>query len=165
MEERSRESSPEQDDIDFIVDDGYNHDDDPTYEPEYSSDEELKGVIKKKAKELGFKLSDYSTRESNHILSNIDEKLKSGFYLEKISIDADVVEAYKEKENIRLTFINCMLIYGKMVEDGGDYVSIYLPLPLRFDEEWFKKYREINLTVDTIENCHSEGYLKSDLKE
>ena len=29
----------------------------------------------------------------------------------------------------------------------------------------FKKYKEINLTVETIEDCHSEGYLKSDLKE
>ena len=102
----------------------------------------------------------------NDILSNIDEKLKSGFYLEKISIDADGVEAYKEKDNVRLTFIHGVLLDdGEMVEDGGDYVSIYLPLPLRFDEEWFKKYKEINLTVKTIEDCYSEEYLKSDLKE
>ena len=102
----------------------------------------------------------------NDILSNIDEKLKSGFYLEKISIDADGVEAYKEKDNVRLTFIHGILLDdGEMVEDGGDYVSIYLPLPLRFDEEWFKKYKEINLTVKTIEDCYSEEYLKSDLKE
>ena len=102
----------------------------------------------------------------NDILSNIDEKLKSGFYLEKISIDADGVEAYKEKDNVRLTFIHGILLDdGEMVEDGGDYVSIYLPLPLRFDEEWFKKYKEINLTVKTIEDCYSEEYLKSNLKE
>ena len=102
----------------------------------------------------------------NDILSNIDEKLKSGFYLEKISIDADGVEAYKEKDNVRLTFIHGILLDdGEMVEDGGDYVSIYLPLPLRFDEEWFKKYKEINLTAKTIEDCYSEEYLKSDLKE
>ena len=102
----------------------------------------------------------------NVILSNIDEKLKSGFYLDKISIDADGVEAYKEKDNVRLIFMNGILLDdGEMVEDGGDYVSIYLPLPLRFDKEWFKKYKEINLTVETIEDCYSEGYLKSDLKE
>ena len=29
------------------------------------------------------------------ILVNLQEKLKSGFYLDKISIDADGVEAYK----------------------------------------------------------------------
>ena len=99
------------------------------------------------------------------ILSNIDEKLKSGFYLDKISIAADGVEAYKEKDNVRLIFMNGILLDEcEMVEDSGDYVSIYLPLPLRFDEEWFKKYKEINLTVETIEDCYSEGYLKSDLK-
>ena len=101
----------------------------------------------------------------NVILSNIDEKIKSGFYLDKISIDADGVEAYKEKDKVRLTFMNGIeMDNGDLLEDGGDYVSIYLPLPLRFDEEWFKKYKEINLNVETIKNCHSEGYLKSDLK-
>ena len=101
----------------------------------------------------------------NVILSNIDEKIKSGFYLDKISIDADGVEAYKEKDNVRLTFMQGILLDNSdLVENGGDYVSIYLPLPLRFDEEWFKKYKEINLNVETIKNCHSEGYLKSDLK-
>ena len=102
----------------------------------------------------------------DNILSNIQEKLKSGFYLDKISIVADGVEAYKEKDNVRLTFMHGILLDdGKMVEDGGDYVSIYSPLPLRFDEEWFKKYKEINLTEETIKDCHTEGYLKSDLKE
>ena len=33
---------PTKEDIDFIVDDGYNHDEDPTYEPKdsYSSDDD-----------------------------------------------------------------------------------------------------------------------------
>ena len=94
------------------------------------------------------------------ILYNIDEKIKSGFYLDKISINADEVEAYKGKDNIRLIFMNGILLDdGNIVEDGGDYVSIYLPLPLRFDEEWFEKYKKINLTVETIRDCCSEGYL------
>ena len=102
----------------------------------------------------------------NDILFNIDEKLKSSRLIDKISIDADAVEAYKGKDNVRLIFMNGVLLDdGRMVEDGGDYVSIYLPLPLRFDEEWFKKYKEINLTVETVENCHSEGYLKTDFKD
>ena len=82
-------------------------------------------------------------------------------YMDKISIDADGVVAYKEKDSIRLVFMNGVLLDdGSMVEDGGDYVSIYLPLPLRFDEEWFKKYKEINLNDNTIKNCISEDYLK-----
>ena len=105
-------------------------------------------------------------KKDSDILHNLNKKLKSGFYLDKISIDADGVEAYKEKDYIRLIFMHGILLDdGKMVEDGGDYVSIYLPLPLRFDEEWFKKYKEINLNVETIKNCHLEGYLKSDLTE
>ena len=96
----------------------------------------------------------------NFMLSNIDEKIKSGFYLDKISIDADGVASYKEKDNVRLTFMHGILLdNGDLVENGADYVSIYLPLPLRFDEEWFKKYKEINLTEETIRDCCSEGYL------
>ena len=97
---------------------------------------------------------------NNFIRSYIEQKIKSGFYLDKISIDADAVESYKEKDNIRLTFMNGILLdNGDLVENGGDYVSIYLPLPLRFDEEWFKKYKKINLTVETIRDCFSEEYL------
>ena len=43
-------------------------------------------------------------------LSNIKEKLNSGFYLDKINIDADGVEAYKEKDYVRLIFINGVLL-------------------------------------------------------
>ena len=31
MEDRSRETTPTKDDLDFIVDDGYKHDEDPDY--------------------------------------------------------------------------------------------------------------------------------------
>ena len=96
----------------------------------------------------------------NFMLPDIDEKIKSGFYLDKISIDADGVVSYKGKDNVRLTFMHGILLdNGDLVENGADYVSIYLPLPLRFDEEWFKKYKKINLTVETIRDCYSEGYL------
>ena len=59
----------------FIVEDGYNYDEDPTYEPEdsSSSDEDNKYVVSgkefkkltKKAKELGAESLDYSTRKNN----------------------------------------------------------------------------------------------------
>ena len=94
-------------------------------------------------------------------MSNIHEKLESGFYLVKISIHADGVRAYKEEKYIRLVFMHGIhLDDGSIVEDGGDYVSVYLPLPLRFDEEWFKKYKELNLTVESIKNYVFEEYLK-----
>ena len=97
----------------------------------------------------------------DNILSNIHEKLKSGFYLDKISIDADGVNANKEKDNVRLVFMHGILLDdSSMVEDGGDYVSVYLPLPLRFDEEWFKNYKELNLTVESMKAYDNEGYLK-----
>ena len=102
----------------------------------------------------------------DNILSNIHERLTSDFYLGKISIDADRVDAYKEDKYIRLVFMHGILLDdGSMVEDGGDYVSVYLPLPLRFNEEWFKKYKELNLTVESIKAYDIEGYLNNDLKD
>ena len=68
MEQQSVEDS------DFIVDDGYKHDEDPDYVPkEESSDEEDKYVVTgkafekltKKAKKLGAKSLDYSKRKNN----------------------------------------------------------------------------------------------------
>ena len=35
MEPRSRDTTPTKEDLDFIVDDGYNHDEDPDYVPNY----------------------------------------------------------------------------------------------------------------------------------
>ena len=34
MESRSRETTPTKEDLDFIVDDGYRHDEDPVYVPD-----------------------------------------------------------------------------------------------------------------------------------
>ena len=99
--------------------------------------------------------------EDSRVEDNIHEKLKSGFYLDKISIDADGVDVYKEESNVRLVFMHGIhLDDGSIVEDGGDYVSVYLPLPLRFNEEWFKKYKELNLTEESIKAFEVEEYLK-----
>ena len=57
-------------------------------------------------------------------------------------------------------FKHCFEIDRDIYEDGGDYVSVYLSLPLRFDEEWFKIYKELNLTVESIKNYVVEEYLK-----
>ena len=64
----------------------------------------------------------------DNILSNIHEKIESGFYLDKINIDGKF-EILKQEEK-------CLVLFccdGK--SDVG--IAVRLPLPLRFDEEWF----------------------------
>ena len=80
--------------------------------------------------------------------------------IDKISINSDGLHVIKGEDYITLVFMKFYEVDGELFEDGGDYVRINLPLPLRFDEEWFKKYKEVNLTERTIEDCRSEGYIK-----
>ena len=71
MEPRSRETTPTKQDLDFIVDDGYDPDNDPTYKhKKFLSDEEKYLVYGKKferlirkAKKLGAVSLDYSKRK------------------------------------------------------------------------------------------------------
>ena len=53
----SKNDIPTQEDLDFRVDDGYNHDEDPTYEPKdsYSSDEDKYVVTGKEFKKTNQK--------------------------------------------------------------------------------------------------------------
>ena len=95
----------------------------------------------------------------NNILSNIHEKLESGFYLDKINIDGKF-EIWEQEEKC-LVLLSCN---GKS-DDDDDGLAVRLPLPLRFDEEWFKKYKEKNITIGSVISYHIEGYLKNDLKE
>ena len=72
---------PTEEDKNFIVEDGYNHDEDPTYEPKdfSSSDEDNKYVVTgkefkkltKKAKKLGAESLDYSTRKNNKYVATL----------------------------------------------------------------------------------------------
>ena len=72
---------PTDEDKNFIVEDGYNHDEDPTYEPKdsSSSDEDNKYVVTgkefkkltKKAKKLGSESLDYSTRKNNKYVATL----------------------------------------------------------------------------------------------
>ena len=71
---------PTQEDLDFIIDDGYNHDEDPSYEPkDLSSSDDDKYVVtgkefKKltsKAKKLGAESLDYSTRKNNKYMATL----------------------------------------------------------------------------------------------
>ena len=71
---------PTKEDRDFIVDDGYNHDKDPSYEPkDSSSSDDDKYVVtgkefKKltnKAEKLGAESLDYSTRKNNKYVATL----------------------------------------------------------------------------------------------
>ena len=84
----SKNDIPTKEDKDFIVDDGYNHDEDPTYEPKdsYSSDDDKYVVtgkefkkLTKKAKKLGAELLDYSTRKSNKYVATLSRGKKIHF--------------------------------------------------------------------------------------
>ena len=69
------------------------------------------------------------------ILDNLNGKLASGFYLDKINIDGKDFEVYEKNKE-------CLVLLCKTdnSDDGSDGLAIRLPLPLRFDQEWFKKY-------------------------
>ena len=190
MEPRSRETTPLQEDLDFIVDDGYNHDDDTTYESDVSLSTDESDVSLSTDESDATLLSDevdetldtveeisndqddlfnvfvynskFSSNSSQEYKRDFIEKIESGYFTNLISIFPQSVEAFKEKDHIRLLF----RIYlspdknGDRYETGGDYVSLYLPLPLEFDDKWIEKYRKVNLTVRTIEDCYSGGYVK-----
>ena len=191
METRSRETTPLQEDLDFIVDDGYNNDYDPTYEPDVSlssddsyvslsSDEVDEEYIEKKLIDESLhkvvKISNdqddlfnvfvynskFSSNSTQEYKRDFREKIESSYFTNLISIFPQSVEAFQEKDHIRLLFRTYLSPdkNGDRYETGSDYVSIYLPLPLEFDDKWIEKYRKVNLTVRTIEDCYSEGYVK-----
>ena len=84
----SQNDIPTKEDKDFIVDDGYNHDEDPTYEPkDSSSSDEDKYVVTgkefkklaKKAKKLGAESFSYSTRKNNKYVATLSNGKKIHF--------------------------------------------------------------------------------------
>ena len=73
MEPRSRETTPTKEDLDFIVDDGYRHDEDPDYIPDEKylvSGKEFKKLTQN-AKKLGAESLDYSTRKNNKYMATL----------------------------------------------------------------------------------------------
>ena len=57
----------------------------------------------------------------------MEDLIVSKNYIDRINIDSEAVEAYKEKDSIRLTFMNGILLDdGKMVEDGGDNMFLFI---------------------------------------
>ncbi|CAH3176905.1 unnamed protein product [Porites lobata] len=73
MEPRSRETTPTKEDLDFIVDDGYRHDEDPDYVPNEKyvvTGPEFKRLTRN-AKKLGAESLDYSTRKNNKYMATL----------------------------------------------------------------------------------------------
>ena len=73
MEPRSRETTPTKKDLDFIVDDGYKHDEDPDYVPNEKyvvTGAEFKRLTRN-AKKLGAESLDYSTRKNNKYMATL----------------------------------------------------------------------------------------------
>ena len=81
MEPRSRETTPTKDDLDFIVDDGYRHDEDLDYvldKKNLVSGKEFKKLIRN-AKKLGAESLDYSTRKNNKYMATLPSGKKVHF--------------------------------------------------------------------------------------
>ena len=82
MEPRSRETTPTQEDLDFIVDDGYKHDEDPDYVPDDKkylvSGNDFKKLTRS-AKKLGAESLDYSTRKNNKYMATLQSGKKVHF--------------------------------------------------------------------------------------
>ena len=78
----SRESTPSSEDRDFIVDDGYNHYEDPDYVPNNEkfvvTGKEFRKLTKK-AQKLGAEFLDYSTRKNNKYMVTLPEGKKVHF--------------------------------------------------------------------------------------
>ena len=73
MEPRSRENTPTKEDLDFIVDDGYKHYEDPDYIPPQRYI--LEGIdfekLTKNAKKLGAESLNYSSRKNNKYMATL----------------------------------------------------------------------------------------------
>ena len=79
---RSRESTPSSEDIDFVVDDGYNHYEDPDYIPNNEkfvvTGKDFKKLTKK-AQKLGAESIEYSSRKNNKYMVTLPSGKKVHF--------------------------------------------------------------------------------------
>ena len=77
----SKKDIPTKEDLDFIVDDGYRHDEDPDYVPDEKylvSGNDFKKLTRN-AKKLGAESLDYSTRKNNKYMATLPSGKKVHF--------------------------------------------------------------------------------------
>ena len=113
MEPRSRETTPTKEDLDFIVDDGYRHDDDPDYVPndKYLVSGKEFEKLTRNAKKLGAELLVYSTQKNNKYMVT----LKSGkkFILDRQNMRIILLTKTKKEEiNILLELLRLRINKG-----------------------------------------------------
>ena len=88
MESRSRETTPTKEDLEFIVDDGYQHDEDPDYVPpneKFILTGDKFTRLTRRAKKIGAESLDYSTRKNNKYMATLTSGKKVHFWFFKIS--------------------------------------------------------------------------------
>ena len=98
MEPRSRETTPTKEDLDFIVDDGYKHDEDPDYVPNEKyvvTGAEFKRLTRN-AKKLGAESLDYSTRKNNKYMATLPSGKK--YVLDHQNIQTSLFIRIKREE-------------------------------------------------------------------
>ena len=139
----SKKDIPTKEDLDFIVDDGYNHDEDSTYEARDSSSDDDKYVVtgkefKKltnKAKKLGAESFDYSKRKNNKYVTT----LASGKKIHFGSSQYPDYLIHKDKERREKYLARAKKIINKQGEltytnpESANYWSINLLWPEKDD--------------------------------
>ena len=91
------------------------------------------------------------------ILYDMDEKINSGFYLDKINIDGKFDILRKDEKELILRCYS-----DKPLDDDLNGCAVYLPLPIRFDGEWFKKFKEMNINKSNLIAYCLDGVLMND---
>ena len=135
MEPRSRETTPTKEDLDFIVDDGYQHDEDPDYVPPSNEKFILTGdrftKLTKRAKKLGAESLDYSTRKNNKYMATLPSGKKVHFGSPKYP-DYTI---HKDKERRDKYLARAIKIKNKQGEltytnpESSNYWSVHLLWP------------------------------------
>ena len=95
--------------------------------------------------------------ENDDILYDMGEKINSGFYLDKINIDGEFDILRKDEKELILRCYS-----DKPLDDDLNGCDVYLPLPIRFDEEWFKKFKEMNIIKANLIAYSLDGVLMKD---
>ena len=133
MKKRSRENTPTQEDLDFIVDDGYHYDKDPDYIPPniYILEGPDFYRLTKNAKKLGAKSLDYSTRKNNKYMATLPGGKKVHFGSTKY----EDYTIHKDKERRDKYLARAMKIKNKKGEltytnpESSNYWSVHLLWP------------------------------------
>ena len=94
-------------------------------------------------------------KNGDDILFNINEKIRSGFYLDKINIDGKFGIFRKDEKELILRCYS-----DKPLDDDLNGCDVTLPLPIRFDEKWFKKFKERNITKGDLIAYYLDRVLK-----